>query len=232
MSFEGLEFHEFESREELMRALGLRVADSLREALMKKGKASLSVPGGTTPAPFLRALAREELDWSHVTVFPNDERLVDEHSDRSNLKLVRENLMPEKAAGAALLSFLPKPQNDGAALEEVIKGLTPHLPIDVLIVGMGEDMHTASLFPDSPDLDAALAPDAPPLVQITSKSAGEKRISLGGSQLREAKNRFVLIAGANKLAALKNALKAKSERAAPIRLLLTGDKPAAIYYAE
>ena len=83
----------YPDRDTLMRGLAELVADQLRAACAGKHRATLAVPGGTTPGPFLAALSEADLPWSEVTVIPTDERMVSEMSSRSNTRLIRETLM-------------------------------------------------------------------------------------------------------------------------------------------
>ena len=118
------------------------------------------MPGGTTPAPFLTALGGADLVWGDIRVMPTDERLVPETSARSNARLIRETLLQGPAKAAQFIHLHEPILGNRAARVEAA------LPVDVLVLGMGGDMHTASLFPGAPELAAALADDAPALVTI------------------------------------------------------------------
>ena len=195
-------------------ALATRVAADLREAIALRGKASLAVPGGTTPAPFLDALASADLDWSRIAVTLTDERCVPEDSDRSNARLVRQHLVSKVAA-----RFVPLYGADNA--EEAIRDI---LPLDALVLGMGEDMHTASLFPGTPGLADLLDPDgARLLAQVAPPGADEPRITLTMAALAPARNTYILIKGPGKRAALETALATQDRTKAPIRAILESD---------
>lgn len=227
-----MSFQEYESRDELMDALADRVASELEHAITANGTASLAVPGGTTPAPFLQALSEIDLPWAQVNVLLGDERFVDENSDRSNTKLLKQNLFINEAAKARFVPLITSMKNPYASIEGAIDEVDAIMPLDVLVVGMGEDMHTASLFPDSPDLEAALSEEAPNLVVINAPNAGEPRISLSGNALRTGFRKHVLIVGEAKKAAYERALKAPTEMIAPIRTVLINDAPATVHYAK
>jgi 6-phosphogluconolactonase len=217
---------DYPDRDTLMRDLAELVADQLRAAHATKGRATLAVPGGTTPAPFLRWLSEWELDWGDVHVLPTDERLVSESSGRSNVRLIRDNLVREQAAGAHVVP-----------LHEPILGAMTHrvasyMPIDVLVLGMGADMHTASLFPGAPELAAALAPDAPALLEIHPPSQPEARLTLTAPALRGADVIHILITGPEKIAALEKALVEGPVEEAPVRAVLTAPCPLTVHYAE
>jgi len=116
-------------------------------------------------------------------------------------------------------------------LDGLIGGLKPALPLDVLVLGMGEDMHIASLFPKADKLAEALSDDAPPLLPLRAESAGEPRITLTAPVLRAAKAVHLLITGPAKLEALQTALLDGPEAEAPVRVVLARDDTE-IHYAE
>lgn len=222
----------YPDRDTLMRGLADLVADQLRGALASKHHATLAVPGGTTPAPFLRALSEAEMNWEAVTVMLTDERVVSEFSARSNTRLVRETLMRSHAARARLLHFHAIGSGTEFMLNAIRERVAEALPIDVLVLGMGADMHTASLFPGAPELDAALAEDAPAIVAVTPPDQPETRLSLSGPTLRAAGVIHVLITGPDKRAALEVALEDGPVAQAPIRAALTAPCPVTVHYAD
>ncbi len=222
----------YENRHKLMTELALQVGKELQAAINARGRASFAAPGGSTPAPFLNALSQADIDWSKVSVMLGDERFVAEDSPRSNTKLLRENLLINKAADAHLVAMTREADTPEDVIAELISGVDAHLPLDVVVVGMGEDMHTASLFPDSPDLKSALADDAPTLAIIRAENAGEPRITMTARILRSARHKHVLLAGENKIAPLEKAISLTSEAEAPIRVVIAGENPATIHYAD
>ncbi len=211
-------FQTYPSRETLMAGLAATMANELRTALTE-GPATLSVPGGTTPGPVFDALSETDLDWPRVAVLLNDERWVAEDSPRSNTRLLRERLLRGKAAGATLVPLyapVPQPEDKLQALSEAI---APHLPITVLLLGMGADMHTASLFPGADKLAEALSPQAPILMALRAAAAGEPRITLSARVLQAAHHIHILITGPEKHAALMRA-QTLTPSEAPIRVVL------------
>jgi 6-phosphogluconolactonase len=218
----------YPDREFLMLGLANVIAGQLADFLRREGKATLSVPGGTTPGPIFDTLSGVDLDWANVAVVLNDERWVPESSERSNTRLVRERLLRGRAAQARLVPlYAPaeEPEEMLAALED---GLRPHLPISVLLLGMGTDMHTASLFPGADRLEEALSPTAPILLPMRAEAAGEPRVTLTAPVLREAFNIHILITGAEKCAALERAM-TLSPTEAPVRAVLDN---ATVHWAE
>jgi 6-phosphogluconolactonase len=194
------------------------IAGQLGEFLRRDGRATFSVPGGTTPGPIFDTLSGVDLDWANVAVVPNDERWVPESSDRSNTRLIRQRLIRGRAAQARLVPLYAPAETPEDMLPALTDGLTPHLPISVLLLGMGADLHTASLFPGGDRLDEALAPDAPPLLPLRADAAGEPRVTLTLPVLRAAFHVHILITGAEKRAALDRAA-GLTPREAPVRAL-------------
>jgi 6-phosphogluconolactonase len=218
----------YPDREFLMLGLANTIAGQLADFLRREGKATLSVPGGTTPGPIFDTLSGVDLDWANVAVVLNDERWVPESSERSNTRLVRERLMRGRAAQARLVPlYAPadRPEEMLAALED---GLRPHLPISVLLLGMGADMHTASLFPGADRLEEALSASAPLLLPMRAEAAGEPRITLTAPVLRGAFNIHILITGDEKRAALERAMTLTPSEA-PVRAVLDN---ATVHWAE
>jgi len=222
---------QYPDREILATDLAELVADQLAEAIEARGKASLAVPGGTTPGPFLQALAQQNIAWSKVSVMLTDERFVDEESLRSNTRLLKETLLQGNAAAATLVPMVATGEAPEEVLDALMAGVNPTLPLDVVVLGMGEDMHTASLFPEADKLVQALANDAPTLLPMRADGAGEPRLTLTAPVLRAARYVHLLITGPAKLEALQKALLEGPEAEAPVRVVLArGDTE--IHYAE
>ena len=183
------------SAAEQARGLAAEVAGRLRSALAEQGQALLVVSGGRSPVAFLEALSEEPLDWSRITVSLADERWVPESHADSNAGLVRRHLLRGEAAKARFIGLY----QPAASLEEAAELADHHLhelplPIDVLVLGMGDDGHTASLFPNSPGLDLAMDP--------------------------QGKVQLLAIQGQSKLATLNAALAVEDERRMPVRAFL------------
>lgn len=210
---------EYADRDLLMMGLADRIASELRAAVRMDDRANLSVPGGTTPGPVFDLLSAQDLGWDKVAVILNDERWVPEDSPRSNTRLLRDRLLTGPAAAATLVPLradTPAPED---ALDALAEGVRAHLPITVLLLGMGADMHTASLFPGADNLTAALSDDAPPLMAMRAEAAGEPRITLTAPVLKAAMHTHVLITGAEKREALERAAHLPPQEA-PVRAVL------------
>ena len=221
----------YPDRDTMMRDLAVLVANQLRGALASKHRATLAVPGGTTPAPFLEALSLADLNWQNVDVMPTDERVVLEGSPRSNTRLIRETLLQNRAAEAHMVHFHAAVSGLDLVLEAVSARIEAVLPVDVLVLGMGADMHAASLFPGARGLELALAEDAPDLVVMHPEGQPEARLSLSARVLRGASVIHILIAGADKAAALEAALQDGPVSEAPVRAVFDAPCPVTVHYA-
>ena len=148
---QGVSAHEFKSPVLLAEGLALKVAKQLSDAIDARGTATLVVSGGRSPVAFFQHLAKQTLDWSNVVVTLADERWVPvEHAD-SNAGLLKRYLLQGPAAKAQFLSLYSATANLEQAAEQADRLLAELPPIDVLILGMGDDGHTASLFPEQPE---------------------------------------------------------------------------------
>lgn len=205
---EGVSDRSGKTPDEVALTLADAVAEFLTARLRKMPRTSLVVSGGSTPLPFFKALSGKDLDWSRVDVLLADERWVDEDDDASNTRLVRENLLRNKAASARFLSLKQPGATPAEGLERVKAELANlALPIDVLILGMGNDGHTASLFPDAPELESAMDPECQEIVAAaTPASQPQKRITLTWPALRDARFTALHLKGEDKLQTLERAI--------------------------
>lgn len=210
---------EYPSTQEMMRDLANKLGDALAQALAQKPKVSFAVPGGTTPGPIFDALSAIDLEWSRVHVLLTDERWVPESDAQSNAALIRKRLLTGHAAAAKFTPYFTDSAPITAAAADLSAQLADTLPIDVMLLGMGADMHTASLFPNADGLSDALAPDAPMFLPVTVPGQDIQRFTLTGPVLRTARSTHVLITGVEKREALSVA-QTLSEADAPIQTVL------------
>lgn len=217
------------ARERLAGQLAEAVAEALRADLAGRERSLLVVSGGTTPVPFFRALSAMALPWSRVDVTLADERWVAETSDDSNARLVREHLLRGEAAQARFTSLT----SDAATPEEGVAEVGRRIvalswPASAVILGMGDDGHTASLFPDSPELDLALS-TAEPVVAVRPPGPRLPRVTLSADRLHRSPRHFLHITGEAKRVVLGRAMAGDDTRTLPIRAFLAG--PLGIYWA-
>ncbi|MDP9940944.1 6-phosphogluconolactonase [Ectopseudomonas alcaliphila] len=207
--------------EQLAQALAVRVADALRQAIASRGRATLVVSGGRSPVPFFEALAQQELPWAQVLVSLADERWVPVNHAGSNEALVRRHLLRGLAAEARFLSLYQVAGNLEQAAELADAAVAELAPIDVLVLGMGDDGHTASLFPHSPNLHQALQPDcARRVLPMLAPSEPVQRLTLTLPVLASARLPLLAIQGQAKLNILSAALMPGEIAQLPIRAFL------------
>jgi len=226
-----LRWHAQAAMPALAAALADAVAAALRNALASRGRATLALSGGTTPGPFLAALATRALDWTRVIVTLADERWVPVGHPRANATLVRDTLLQGAAAVARFVPLYVEAPTPEAGLVEVAAGIDAlPLPFDAVVLGMGEDGHIASLFPDGDHLAAALDPHTRARVlPMRAPAAGEPRITLTLPVLAGARSVFLLITGEPKRAVLE---RASDDASLPVHALLARvSAPVAVYWA-
>lgn len=216
-------------------ALALVVAERLREGLAQRGRASLVIPGGSTPGRVFDRLAQAELDWSRVHVTLNDERWVAPDDPASNEHLVRSRLQIGRAAAARLVGLKTAHASPEDAVGEVERRLAAVArPFDVMLLGMGEDGHTASLFPGSAGLKASLDGDGAEVqaVQAPGARGSAARITLALPALLDARFTALLISGEAKLATLARAQAGEDALELPIRAILRRARsPVHVYWS-
>lgn len=219
----------FATRDDLAEGLAQAVGANLTAGIAARGTASLAVSGGSTPAKFFAALSDADIAWDKVVVTLVDERWVDETSDRSNGRLVRANLLRGKAAAARFVQLYQGGSEPDAAKASVAQADVPQ-PLDAVILGMGNDGHTASFFPGGDNLDAALNEEGP-VVTMRAPGAGEPRVTLTLRRLLAARALYLHIEGEEKVRTLDTALGEGSVDAMPVRAVLrqTGT-PLTIYW--
>ncbi|GAB4541617.1 MAG: 6-phosphogluconolactonase [Ruegeria sp.] len=216
-----MNIQEYADRDMLAIDVANALAGELEAALLHNDIVALAVPGGTTPGPIFDNLCAADLDWDRVRVLPTDERCVPAESDRSNERLIRERLLTNRAAAAEFVPLFIPGKSPEDILPEIEALIAPVLPLSVLVLGMGDDMHTASLFPGMAGLDAALDGDAPPLAVARPQSQPEPRITLTAPVLNGALSKHLVIFGPKKRDALERAMSLPPEEA-PIAAVLDG----------
>jgi 6-phosphogluconolactonase len=189
------------------------IARLLSSEINTAGTASLVVSGGRTPMGLFEALSKKQIDWSRVVVTLVDDRWVDEGHDDSNAKLVKTHLLKNEAAAARFVSL--KTEHEDAydaesSVEELLKDI--EMPFTVIILGMGEDGHTASLFPCSNELKKGLdRENKNRCLAVTPKTAPHQRMSLTLNSIVTSKNVFLHLTGTVKKQVLEKAMTADSE---------------------
>jgi len=212
---------EFADREMMMMDLANVLAGELARMLMHAERASIAVPGGATPAPIFDTLSAADLDWSRVDVLLTDERWVPEDHRRSNTRLLRRHLLVNRAAAARLIPLYGGTEVPEESVATLADGVRAALPLSVVLLGMGVDMHTASLFAGADKLEAALSPKAPPLLTMRPREANNPRVTLTAPVINGAMSKHLVITGADKKAALEQAQKERDVLKAPVKAILS-----------
>lgn len=226
-------FKEFDNAEQLVSQLASKIADLLQNAIDLRGRASLVVSGGSTPLPLFRALANVGIEWSSVSVTLADERWLPADDAESNERLVREHLIQGKAASAHFCGLVTPdatPQQGVTLATERLAHMPQ--PFDVVILGMGNDGHTASLFPCSAELKEGLETDAL-LVATKPTKAPHARISLSLKAILNSKQIFLHLNGAEKRDVLEQAYSSRDVYQMPIRAVLDQQRtPIDVYWSQ
>lgn len=220
MTMPCLDFQEYPDRSAASVAAAKILAACIDRQWRTDKRASIVVSGGSTPGECFDALSREQLPWSDITVVPSDERWVpDTHKD-SNQRLIHERLLQHRASAAQVLPLFRK----GLAPSDAVRAIDADLqhqglPFACVLLGMGEDGHFASLFPDFDGLDQALNPERAELsVPVKTSASPHQRISLTLSALQQTSQTVLLIFGLPKRRVFEAAL--NGETSYPVQKLL------------
>jgi 6-phosphogluconolactonase len=227
--------NEFTTRDALDQQLAEKITTILSKAIADKGKASIAVSGGSTPKGLFKILSEQTIDWSKVSITLADERWVDFDDEASNTRLVHDYLLQNNAQSAHFFHL----KQPGELSEEVLTDLNAAVltqihTLDVLILGMGEDGHTASLFPCSEQIKVGLALDNPnALMLVQPATAPYTRISFTFNTLAQSKNIFLHISSVSKKQVLEKAVADLDVFDMPIRAFLHNDKiDTQVYWAD
>ena len=223
-----VEFHHFESRPQALAAVAQALVLQLQAGLQRHGQTSLLLPGGSTPQQLLPLLDAQSLDWTQILASPTDERWVAVEAPDSNLQLLREGLP------AARWLDPRQDSHPQAAAQAWAAQLRTWLPFAAVLLGMGEDGHFASLFPDMPGLAAALDTQQPEAALVgLAPVAPQTRLSLNLSLLLSTQWLGLLAFGEPKAELIRQVLAdAPGSRALPLYALLHQQRvPVSVYWA-
>jgi 6-phosphogluconolactonase len=220
-----MEFLTFPDCDAMTKAVAAAMETALRQRLSQPGTVSLALSGGRTPGPIYETLSSADLDWSRVTVTLSDDREVPPTSPYSNAKLVRETLLKGAAARARFVPLQAGPVDPAL------------LPFEIVLLGMGEDGHTASLFPGAKGLAEALDPDAEPQCVVMTPvplpvEAPYPRLSLTLPAILSARQILLLLVGEAKKKVFEKACEDGPATSMPIRAILRQSRvPLTVYWA-
>lgn len=225
--------YKFERKDMLFPQLLTDVMAGLSAALNQRDKAAMLLSGGTSPGQLYHMMSQEDLDWSKVWFGLSDERWVAaDHAD-SNEKLAHDTLLQHKAAAANFIG-IKSDEDDVMAGQKVSDQQLQSLPrpFDLTLLGMGLDGHTASLFPDSPDVAAALDENNRMLCHPIRRGENETpRMTMTMTALLQSQEIKLLIFGEEKWQVYQKALEHKSPAQPVSYILHQAQIPVSVYWA-
>ena len=230
-----IEWWDYDDRDEMAEAVAGDVGFVIESALDARGSAVIALSGGKTPLPIYERLARAKLDWKRVTIVPTDERIVPLGDALSNVTAIARTFLPK---GARVIPIVPTATPDhkaaGRSADALMQDL--HWPLDLVLLGVGEDGHTASIFP-GPDFDEAVAgPKERRAVGVLPDplppEAPVARVTLTREALVTARALTIAVAGARKRAVIEAAIKQGPGSPYPIgRVLADVELPVDIHWS-
>lgn len=215
--------YRFGSADAAAQDLARHIASILSDAIAARGVGTIALSGGRSPRAVLEALREMPVDWAKVIVAQVDERWVDPSHADSNERLIREALLTGPAAAARLVP-MKNEADDAYAGQAACEASMTALPwpIDIMLLGMGEDGHTASLFPEADELQEGLTTQALTLA-VTPPAAPHQRMSLSLRAILNSRLIILQIGGAAKEAVYRDALDGGPVEDMPIRAALLQD---------
>jgi 6-phosphogluconolactonase len=230
-----IEWWDYDDADEMAEAVAGDVQFIIESAIDARGAAVIALPGGNTPKPIYAILTQAKLDWKRVTIVPTDERVVPLGDPLSNVTLIGKSFIPK---GARVVPIVPQATKDykaaGKSADALMQDL--HWPLDLCLLGVGGDGHTASIFP-GPDFDEALngpkerralgvMPDPLP------PEAPVARVTLSRQGIVTARALMIAVTGQGKRDVIEKAIKQGAGSSYPIgRVLADAELPVDIHWA-
>ena len=227
------EFWDYDSLDDMAEAVAGDIGFIIESALDARGSCLLALPGGKTPVPIFEKLAKADLNWKKVTIVPGDERLVPMSDELSNVRALARAFLPTGARVIPIAAEIEDYRLAGNSADARLQDLP--WPPDLVWLGMGDDGHTASIFP-GPDLDDALnAPKARRAVGVMPDpmptDAPVPRVTLTRAAILSARTLLITITGDDKRALLEGAIEDGQSSKLPIgRVLAEAEQPIDIHW--
>lgn len=223
-------WQEFDNREKFNEALVQRIADTLQSASLAQSQILFGVSGGSTPLPVYQALAQKELAWNRIKLLLVDERYVASTHADSNERNIREAFSGNTIIGKNIIGL----RSDKADIETVAMAADQKLAsinavLDVIVLGMGEDGHFASLFPTGVKFDQAISENGSRFVFPISpmpEHAPHPRLTMSLAYMQRARRIILAITGENKRRVLQQAIIEGDVQHLPIAALFKANSPA------
>ena len=192
----------YEDLDQLSSAVARRIAEAAQLAIAVRGVFRLALAGGETPQHCYEKLRHLGIDWQRVQIYFGDERCLPNGDPQRNDSMVKKALLDHVVIPAGNVHFIPAEQGAYQAANRYAAVLASNVPLDLVLLGMGEDGHTASLFPNNPAVESA----ASVVAVFNAPKPPAERVSLGLNTLNEARQKIFLVAGAAKRKALEQML--------------------------
>ena len=230
-----IEWWEYDDAAELADAVAGDIQFVIESAIDARGSAVIALAGGNTPLPAYEKLAKAKLDWKRVTIIPGDERIVPLGDALSNVTALGKIFIPK---GARVMPIVPKATDDykaaGRSADALMQDL--HWPLDLCLLGVGGDGHTASIFP-GPDYDEALnGPKERRAIGVMPDplppEAPVARVTLTRQGIVTARALMIAVTGEAKRKVIEDAIKEGAGSPYPIgRVLADAELPVDIHWA-
>ncbi|MBT8143670.1 MAG: 6-phosphogluconolactonase [Gammaproteobacteria bacterium] len=219
-------------RAELTVSLAARAWELVDEAISATDEAAIVLAGGSTPVPLYNTLRELPLPWSRLTIAPSDERWVGIDHEASNEGMLRREFFASSATDANVVSLARHEddiERDAARVERALARRTA--PWDFVLLGMGTDGHTASLFPGAPELPTALSAERR-CVPVTPQTADHRRLTLSAAELLNSRRIILLLTGQEKWDVYREACADDDISAMPVRAILHQQQtPVDVYWS-
>ena len=229
-----IEFHEFKNTEDTIGALAQKISAEIQQTLSEQTECSLALAGGNTPKPLYQHLSQQALPWHKINATLTDERWLEPSDASSNQNMIWHSLIQNKAVE---INFVPlknpyaTPELGKAECEAILNQTIPSL--DLVVLGMGDDGHFASIFPNMENTQSLLNISNHQKCEAANPENKEPRMSLSLSYLLTAKHIYLLISGNDKKTIIDSVLERKAEHTAyPVcSLLMQTGTPISIYWS-
>ena len=219
-----MQLHSFSDTGLLNGDLAEQICAILAKAVKQRGQAYLVVSGGKTPVELFKILAQSKIDWEKVIITLADERCVALDNKDRNERLVKNFLLQHEAQKARFLSLYDEKTGIAENIQKLTGDLGALPTFDAVILGMGEDGHTASLFPCSDELSYGLDDNAADVLLINPKKAPYQRVSLSKRRLLDSHHVFLHLVGQKKRTVFNQALSERDPMLMPVSAFLNNDK--------
>ncbi|MBT8142106.1 MAG: 6-phosphogluconolactonase [Gammaproteobacteria bacterium] len=223
----------FENDQDLVQVLGKKVLNVLNKSIEHKGHASLVVSGGSTPKGLFNYLSLQTFPWDKVSIILADDRCVSVHGENSNYHFLKTHLFKDYAAEAKFIPLYCDEDTHEQAAANATRRINHLKKYDLVILGMGTDGHTASLFPQASNLALALSDDSPDVVGIDPVTNDMKRVTQSLKRLLNTREIVFHLIGEEKNAILQKVMQDTNKKDYPSsHVIHQTEVPVEVYIAQ